>query len=54
MRHEKRHTLLDHGFRSIKTTEPREASDLVAFVALALFLGAAAIWLQIAINCGFG
>lgn len=45
MNHEKRHNLLDHGFRTID--QPREASSLLAFVALALFIGAAVVWLPI-------
>jgi hypothetical protein len=53
MTHEKRHNLLNEGFRKLDN-EPRDASDLLAFIALALFLGATAIWAQIAINCGWG
>lgn len=38
--------------RNLHFTPPpaRDASDLLAFIALALFIGAAAIWLQIILN----
>jgi hypothetical protein len=32
------------------TTPPREANPLLALTALALFIGAAAIWLQILLD----
>jgi hypothetical protein len=47
MKHEKPHN-------HFRNDEPRDASDLLAFIAMVLFLGAAAIWAQIAINAGWG
>ena len=49
MIHEKRHNLLNEGFRKLDN-EPRDVSDLLAFVTLALSIGTAAIWLQILLN----
>ncbi|MEY9506924.1 hypothetical protein ABIE87_006482 [Bradyrhizobium diazoefficiens] len=53
MIHEKRHNLLENGFRKLDN-EPRQVSDLLALVTLALFIGAAAIWIQIYFNATGG
>jgi hypothetical protein len=49
MNHEHRHNLLDEGFRKLDA-EPRDVSNLLALVTLALSIGTVAIWLQILLN----